>query len=165
MAASIMEVKDQLDKSLHDESKPWGSVMGKVEAATGVNRTVIFLGVVVFIGLWLVFGYAGQLVCNLVGFVYPAYASMHAIESARTDDDKKWLTYWVVFAIFSLLEFFTDIITGWLPLYWFFKCIFMVWLMMPTELNGSIIIYNRIIRPKFLEHNGENANKVLTKEH
>lgn len=73
------------------------------------------------LGLWLVFGFAAQLVCNFVGFIYPAYVSVHALESSRKDDDTKWLTYWVVFALFSLVEFFADIIVGWFPLYWLMK--------------------------------------------
>lgn len=28
----------------------------------------------------------------------------------------------------------------------------MVWLMIPTEFNGSLVIYNTIIRPYFLKH-------------
>lgn len=79
------------------------------------------VGSIAFTGLWLVFGYAAQLVCNSVGFLYPAYASIHAIETKQKDDDTKWLTYWVVFAIFSLMEFFADLIVGWFPLYWLIK--------------------------------------------
>lgn len=74
-----------------------------------------------FLGLWLAFGYAAQLVCNAVGFLYPAYVSIHAIESHNKEDDTKWLTYWVVFAVFSVFEFFADIIVGWFPLYWLAK--------------------------------------------
>lgn len=73
------------------------------------------------VGAWLVFGFAAQLVCNFVGFVYPAYASMKALESKNKDDDTKWLTYWVVFACFSVIEFFSDFIVGWFPLYWLIK--------------------------------------------
>lgn len=80
-----------------------------------------FAGVIAFLGLWLAFGYAGQLVCNSVGFIYPAYASIHAIETHAKEDDTKWLTYWVVFAVFSVFEFFADIIVGWFPLYWLAK--------------------------------------------
>lgn len=78
-------------------------------------------GTVALTGLWLAFGYAAQLVCNFVGFLYPAYASLHALESPSKDDDTKWLTYWVVFAIFSVLEYFSDTIIGWFPLYWLVK--------------------------------------------
>jgi len=47
--------------------------------------------------------------------------SIKAIESKEKDDDTKWLTYWVVYSTFHLLEFFTDIFLFWIPLYWFFK--------------------------------------------
>lgn len=80
-----------------------------------------FAGTIAVIGIWLVFGFAAQLVCNFVGFIYPAYASTVALETKAKDDDTKWLTYWVVFALFSLVEFFADIIVGWFPLYWLIK--------------------------------------------
>lgn len=86
-----------------------------------LNYTFCVTGVIAIIGVWLVFGYAAQLVCNSVGFLYPAYASIHAIESPCKDDDTKWLTYWVVFAIFSIFEYFADVIVGWFPLYWLVK--------------------------------------------
>lgn len=31
----------------------------------------------------------------------------------------------------------------------------MVWLMIPTEFNGSLILYGKIIRPYFLKHHGK----------
>lgn len=33
-----------------------------------------------------------------------------------------------------------------------FQCIFFIWCFAPIENNGSIFFYNRIIRPRFLEH-------------
>ena len=46
---------------------------------------------------------------------------MKAIESREKDDDKLWLTYWVVYSVFSLVEFFTDIFLFWIPFYWLLK--------------------------------------------
>ena len=40
-----------------------------------------------------------------------------AIESKGKDDDTKWLTYWVTYSLFSLLEFFSDIFLFWIPFY------------------------------------------------
>lgn len=43
---------------------------------------------------------------------------------------------------------------------------FYLWLMVPTEYNGSLILYRRIIRPKFLQYSGtvdnllDNAKKT-----
>lgn len=44
-----------------------------------------------------------------------------AIESATKDDDTKWLTYWVVYGIFSVAEFFADIFLSWFPFYYIGK--------------------------------------------
>jgi len=174
MAAQIMNFKDQLDASLHDSSKPWTGILANIEGKTGVNRLYVFVGIVAVLGLWLVFGFAGQLVCNFIGFLYPAYVSIHAIESPNKDDDTKWLTYWVIFAVFSLIEYFADLIVGWFPLYWLIKCVFFIWLMIPTEFNGSLILYNKIIKPYFVKHHKkiddavskvrDSASKLLDKE-
>ena len=49
-----------------------------------------------------------QLLANTVGFLYPAYCSIKALESSVKKDDTQWLTYWVVFAFFSVVEYFAD---------------------------------------------------------
>jgi receptor expression-enhancing protein 5/6 len=107
-------------------------------------------GFVAIATLWLMFGYGAQFLCNFIGFVYPAYRSVKALESGQKQDDTQWLMYWVVFALFSVVEFFSDIIVGWVPFYWLGKCAFLLWCMSPLE--GSSTIYERIIRPYFLKH-------------
>lgn len=44
MAARIQEVKDHLEKALHDKTKPWATALDMAESKTGVDRLYIFVG-------------------------------------------------------------------------------------------------------------------------
>nr|XP_018914246.1 PREDICTED: receptor expression-enhancing protein 5-like [Bemisia tabaci] len=162
----VQEIKDQVDKSLTDESKPWTPIFALLESKTGVKRSYLFSGFVGFVVLYLIFGYAAQLVCNIIGFVYPAYCSIRALESPNKEDDTKWLTYWTVFAFLSIIEFPSEIILRVIPVYWLLKCIFFIWCYLPIENNGSIILYRRLVRPMYLKYqnNIEDVTSKLTSQ-
>jgi receptor expression-enhancing protein 5/6 len=51
----------------------------KIEEKIKVKKAYILLGIATVLILWLASGHAGQLVCNAIGFLYPAYASIKAI--------------------------------------------------------------------------------------
>lgn len=44
--------------------------------------------------------------------------SIKAIESSVKEDDTQWLTYWVVYGLFSIVEAFSDIFLFWFPFYY-----------------------------------------------
>lgn len=147
--SKLVQLQQSLNTFLYDDKNPFAQMFAMVEkySQNRVKRTHAFWALCGFVGLYLLFGYGAALLANLVGFVYPAYKSCKAIESVDKDDDTMWLTYWVVFAAFGVIEYFTDILLWWIPFYFFLKCIFLVWCFVPWEnYNGSILIYNNIIK-------------------
>ncbi|EDV53622.1 uncharacterized protein Dere_GG12216 [Drosophila erecta] len=159
MAAQVTQVqrffngyKQDVSRSLRDASKPWTKVFDAMEEKTGVDRVNIFVGAIGLCALYLTFGWGAQILCNIIGVLYPAYISIHAIESSTKQDDTRWLIYWVTFAIFTVIEFFSDLLTSMIPFYWLLKCAFLIWCMLPIKQNGSTIIYHKLVRPYFLKH-------------
>jgi len=124
-----------------------------VEEATGFNSKLIMsvLGVCFF---FVFIGYFDHYITTVVGILYPAIWSIRAIESTGTDDDKQWLTYWVVFAIFTFIDMFSGFVLKFIPFYFFFKLIFLVWCFMPNT-RGASFIYDKFIIKIFQKYEGK----------
>merc|ERR1719456_1839615 len=122
----------------------------------GVEPAQVALAGIVFLLGFLLFGIGGNLITQLVGFVYPAYESFKALEP---DNEKRenprmmrtWLTYWIVYSLFSVVEVFVDYILYWVPLYYLLKLVFLVWLMIP-KLGGAELVYKLFIEPMLRQY-------------
>lgn len=155
MSAVLMSVCQKAEAAVAALPERLQQVFDLAYEKTGVQRAYFMLGFGVLAALYFIFGYFAELLCNVVGLVYPAYASTRAIESADRNDDTRWLTYWVVYACFSILDFFADGILRFFPFYWLFKVVFLVYCFLPSHSNGSTRIYNSLIRPYFLKSSGQ----------
>jgi len=140
----ITAYENQLDQELSKIPQ-----LRQLESASGVKKTYIIGGVVAFTSLLIFFNVAGQLLTNLIGFAYPAYASFKAIESASKEDDVQWLTYWTVFGFFSIVETVVDTIVYWFPFYYLVKVLFLLYLYIP-QFKGAEVIYRSVLRPRLL---------------
>ncbi|XP_019631960.1 PREDICTED: receptor expression-enhancing protein 5-like isoform X1 [Branchiostoma belcheri] len=150
-AAEVKSYREKLEKYLY-EKNAFTDLLATAEAKTGVKRVYIVYGLMGLFLLYLAIGYGASFLCAFTGFVYPAYCSVKAIESERKEDDTQWLTYWVVYSVFGLAEFWFDILLFWIPFYYLLKCLFLLYCMAPGSYNGSEMIYQRIIRPFVLRH-------------
>lgn len=88
----------------------------------------------------------GHFLIDLVGFVYPLYASIKAVETCGKEDDTMWLTYWIVFALFKIIEGVASILLNYIPFYYLGKMAFLVWCYHPNS-KGAEIIYSSVIKP------------------
>ena len=87
---------------------------------------------------------ASYITC-LIGVAYPAFMSFLALESGNDEENKQWLTYWVVFGIFNIVDQFAGFILRFIPFYYFLKLAFLVFLFHPKTL-GATYVYNHYLR-------------------
>ncbi|XP_066146509.1 uncharacterized protein [Euwallacea fornicatus] len=80
------------------------------------------------------------------GTLYPAYASYKAVKTKNVKEYVKWMMYWIVFALFTCAETFTDIFLSWFPFYYEIKVILVIWLLSPAT-KGSSILYRKFVHP------------------
>ncbi|KAI8325502.1 hypothetical protein GQ54DRAFT_301763 [Martensiomyces pterosporus] len=117
-----------------------------LQEKTGVPKVYAAAGVAGLILILTFFNIGAPLLVNVVGFGYAAYASIAAIESPGKEDDAQWLTYWVIFGLCNVAEYFTGFLLYWIPFYYVFKLGFLVWLMLPTT-RGAEKLYYGSVRP------------------
>jgi receptor expression-enhancing protein 5/6 len=144
----VMLYVSQFDKEL--SKYPWAI---ELEKKTKVPKTYLAGGVGGVLAILIFFNVWGNLITNLIGFVYPAYASFKAIESPNKEDDVQWLTYWVVFGLLNVIEFFTDILLFWVPFYYSFKTVVILYLLLP-QFQGAGVLYQKFVRPTLLKEQG-----------
>ena len=86
-----------------------------------------------------------KLFSDIAAFLYPSYMSFKAIDSSEATDDTQWLTYWVVFATFSITESVLTFLVNWIPFYYIIKSAFFTWLYHP-KFMGAGLVYKQIIK-------------------
>ncbi|TWW72104.1 Receptor expression-enhancing protein 1 [Takifugu flavidus] len=87
-----------------------------------------------------------RLVVLVFGTLYPAYSSYKAVKSRDLKEYVKWMMYWIIFALFTTVEVFTDMFLCWLPFYYELKIAFVVWLLSPYT-KGSSMLYRKFVHP------------------
>ena len=123
-----------------------------VSAKAGVNPGLILAGLGSIGVLILMILQGWTILLTSVTVLYPAVLSINAIESPSEEDDKIWLTYWMVFGIFTTLETFFGFVFYFVPYWEWIRLAIFVWLLLPN-FNGAKVLYDGPIRTFLKAHN------------
>lgn len=91
------------------------------------------------------FGIGANTMCSFIGFIFPAYQTILAIENKNKGDDVQWLVYWILYSFFNVIETFQDFIIYWIPFYFAFKLAFLLWAMFP-QTRGAKFVYDSFLK-------------------
>ena len=155
------KIKAQLKNSTRILDPYAGMVPAFVKAseAADVNPGLILgaLLLVLMLGFVLLRGWT--IIITTVTVLYPALRSIEAIESEEKDDDKVWLTYWMVFGAFTTVDTFFGFIFYFIPYWDWIRLAFFIWLLLP-QFNGSEYLYENIIKKLLETHKDQIAEWI-----
>ena len=61
--------------------------------------------------------------------------------TGRGDDDRQWLSFWLIYLMLTAFESLTDVLLWWLPIYFEMKFLLLIWLIF---FKGADILYRKV---------------------
>merc|ERR1712012_722573 len=98
---------------------------------------------------------------DMVISVYPGYMSIKAVLSQDTEDDQRWLKYWVLISLFLIIQIPADWILAWAPGFSVVKIMFLLWCMSPIQDNGSVVLFRTIVIPYYQQYSSH-IDKIMS---
>lgn len=139
----VQEKLDKIDKTL--SVLPY---VGDAVKATGMKPFYLLLAFLFGCAFLVAIGFPGStFIVQIIGVTFPCCCSLLALGTEETlEDDKKWLTYWIVFSIFNLIDHNFAWFTALIPFYLLIKLFILIWLQNPMT-EGALSTYKRYVRP------------------
>ena len=125
----------------------WQKQMNLIQEKTGIKGIFVILGLVLCV-IFVYFNIFDSIITNLVGTLYPAFWTIKSLEQNSVEEQKKWLTYWVVFGSFIIVDMSSPVIVKFIPFYFVLKILFLIWLFMPGS-SGCTIVYYLVVKKIF----------------
>ncbi|KHN82858.1 Receptor expression-enhancing protein 5 [Toxocara canis] len=135
-----------------------------------VRREQIFYSVIFSTIALIILQNFDPFICSLVSYFYPAYATTKALGKKRRigvpGEREHWLTYWTVFAFFTLQDYYSGWLTASFPPFYLLKMLFLVLLALPTS-GVSEKCYYLVVAPllskiddAFIKYNVERTESL-----
>jgi len=148
---------DKVKETLKQNTKildPYAAMVPVIvdaSAKVGVNPGLILAAVGSIVVLVLMVLQGWTILLTTVTVLYPAVHSIRAIQSPDEDDDKVWLTYWMIFGLFTTMETFFGFVFYFIPYWDWIRLAFFIWLLLPN-FNGAKQLYEGVIRNLLNQH-------------
>lgn len=84
-------------------------------------------------------------------FIYPAYKSFKALQTEGSYDDRRWLTYWIIFGLLFGFETSIGFLLRLIPLWPSVRIGFLVYILIPST-HGAELVYDKVISPVFIKY-------------
>jgi len=83
-------------------------------------------------------------------FLLPVFGTYKALSHRPVSEPEleRWSQYWSVIGVIVAFEYLAEFLISWLPFYWEFKTLFLLWLALP-QTQGSTFIYQMYLQPFF----------------
>ncbi|KRZ36131.1 Receptor expression-enhancing protein 5, partial [Trichinella pseudospiralis] len=148
MAQIFQNIRNDICNAISDERGLVGKIFAKIEQKTGQSRYQVAVILAIVICVLLIVSPSAGLLCNWICFGYPAMMTLMEMQANENVNQKQWMFYWVIFGMFRIVDYFAECISFIIPIYWLLKCIFFVWLFMPSCL-GAQTLYEKFFRPRY----------------
>merc|ERR1712046_90097 len=113
----------------------------------GQPKGVFVGGGIALVALLVFFLTPQAFLFDVVGTVYPAYATLMVLAQAEKADLEFWTTYWLLFSTIRVLSPFMDVVLLLLPFGSYLKLAFLVFLYNPVT-RGTDMVLDKVLRPK-----------------
>jgi len=88
---------------------------------------------------------------TILTVIYPALKSINAVQSKADSDDKVWLTYWMLYGLFNVLDTFLGWFFSFIPYWTWLRLGFFLFLILP-QFNGAHYVYTNFLQKFLKEH-------------
>jgi len=158
MSAFTATNLETIKVKIHDLLKKVPQIDGpltQASEASKIDKAFIVLAILAVPVLLAFIMDLGHIIIDMIGFLYPMYASVKALETDGKEDDSQWLMYWIIFGIVKIFETVFGFLLPIIPFYYMIKVLLLIWCYHPTT-KGARIVYENVIKPTF--------NKYFAKE-
>lgn len=153
---SERHIKSESTKSFNDL---YNLYMIGIEKKTGLGRKEIFI-ILSIAFIFFIFGFFEIVLTYLITMYYPIKWTIEDYKNKKDDFHKMWGTYWLIFSLFIIFDFYKNLVLKIVPLYFIIRTVILLLLYLPG-IRGAVVIYEMKIFDimKFLElHNKKNKN-------